>query len=141
MATFRTKNSSVAERPLNAKEQLVLKALRKHGKPVSAYDIIDDLKPEGVKAPPTVYRALSRLMEAGLVHRLESLNAFVACTHAHCSEAVAFAVCDDCGLVEEFESKKLTDVLKAWAKDAQFGLRQTTLELRGRCAACAGERK
>ena len=73
------------ERPLNAKEKLVLAALRRCGKPASAYDLIDDLKPDGVKAPPTVYRALGRLIEAGLVHRLELLNAFVACTHAHAS--------------------------------------------------------
>jgi len=127
------------ERPLNAKEKLVLAALRRCGKPASAYDLIDDLKPEGVKAPPTVYRALGKLIEAGLVHRLESLNAFVACTHAHRCEAVAFAVCEDCGSVEEFESKALSGILEGWAKKARFGLRHTTLELRGSCSECAGK--
>lgn len=127
------------QRQLNAKEKLVLAALRRCGKPASAYDLIDDLKPEGVKAPPTVYRALGRLIEAGLVHRLESLNAFVACSHAHRCNAVAFAVCDDCGAVEEFESKQLSGILEGWAKKARFGLRQTTVELRGSCAACAEE--
>ncbi len=125
------------ERPLNPKDKLVLAALRRCGKPVSAYDLIDDLKPEGVKAPPTVYRALGKLIDAGLVHRLESLNAFVACTHSHTCEAVAFAVCDDCGSVAEFESQELSGLLKGWAKKARFGLRQMTLELRGSCAACA----
>jgi len=131
------------ERPLNAKEKLVLAALRRCGKPASAYDLIDDLKPEGVKAPPTVYRALGRLMEAGLVHRLESLNAFVACTHAHGravgSAAVALAVCEDCGSVAEFESQELSGILDGWAARAQFELRQTTLELRGICSACLGK--
>lgn len=117
----------------------MLAALRRCGKPVSAYDLIDDLKPDGVKAPPTVYRALGKLIEAGLVHRLESLNAFVACTHAHRCEAVAFAVCDDCGSVAEFESQELSGVLTGWAEKAGFGLRQTTLELRGTCSACAGK--
>jgi len=127
------------ERPLNAKEKLVLAALRRCRKPASAYDLIDALKPEGVKAPPTVYRALGRLMEAGLVHRLESLNAFVACTHKHGSAAVALAVCEDCGSVEEFESQELTGILEGWAARAQFKLRQTTLELRGSCSACLGK--
>ena len=53
-------------RPLNAKEELVLAALRKLGKPTSAYGLIEELKAEGIKAPPTVYRALGRLIEAGL---------------------------------------------------------------------------
>lgn len=125
------------ERQLNANEKLVLAALRRCGKPASAYDLIDDLKPDGVKAPPTIYRALGKLIEAGLVHRLESLNAFVACSHAHRCKAVAFAVCDDCGTVDEFESKQLSGILQGWAENARFRLRQTTLELRGLCAVCA----
>jgi Fur family transcriptional regulator, zinc uptake regulator len=124
-------------RPLNAKEELVLEALRKLGKPTSAYDLIDELKSEGVKAPPTVYRALGRLIDGGLVHRLESLNAFVACTHSHSQDAVAFAVCDDCGSVSEFESEQLSDILEDWAQKVGFGLRQKTLELRGRCSSCS----
>lgn len=125
---------------LNAKEKLVLAALRRCGKPASAYDLIDDLKPEGVKAPPTVYRALGKLIDAGLVHRLESLNAFVACTHSHNCAAVALAVCEDCGSVEEFESKAMAGILDGWAKKASFGVRQTTLELRGTCGLCAAKK-
>ena len=124
-------------RPLNVKEELVLAALRKLGKPTSAYDLIDQLKAEGVKAPPTVYRALGRLIAGGLVHRLESLNAFVACTHTHLQDTVAFAVCDDCGTVTEFESEQLSQILVDWARKAGFGLRQKTLELRGRCSSCS----
>ncbi|MFA9476022.1 MAG: Fur family transcriptional regulator [Filomicrobium sp.] len=124
-------------RPLNAKEKLVLSALLKLGKPASAYDLIDDLKSEGVKAPPTVYRALGRLIDEGLVHRLESLNAFVACTHTHSQGAVAFAVCDDCGSVAEFESEQLSGILGDWAHKTGFGLRRTTVELQGQCSSCS----
>lgn len=123
-------------RPLNAKEELVLATLRKLGKPTSAYDLIDELQSEGVKAPPTVYRALGRLIESGLVHRLESLNAFVACTQSHSQDAVAFAVCDDCGSVSEFESEQLSGILEDWAQKVGFGLGQKILELRGRCSSC-----
>ena len=126
---------------LNEKDRLVLAALRKCSKPVSAYDLIDDLKGHGVKAPPTVYRALGKLIEMGLAHKLESLNAFVACAHgqscAHSQEAVAFAVCEKCGSVEEFESKELTQTLSAWVAKRKFSLHKSTLELRGICCSCA----
>lgn len=121
---------------LNEKDQLVLATLRERGKPLSAYDLIDNLKGQGVKAPPTVYRALGKLIELGLVHKLESLNAFVACAYDHHHEAVAFAVCDECGAVEEFESKDLTRCLLGWASQQKFSLHKTTLELRGLCASC-----
>lgn len=124
-------------RPLNAKEKLVLAALRRSGKPASAYDLIDDLKGEGVKAPPTVYRALNRLIDEGLVHRLESLNAFVACAHEHCSKAVGFAVCKACGSVTEFESRELSGVLGGLAAAAHFNMDEMTVELRGTCADCS----
>ncbi len=131
--------SVAAKRSLNEKEKLVLAALRRRGKPASAYDLIDDLKPQGVKAPPTVYRALTRLIEAGLAHRLESLNAFVACTHDGHQATVALAVCNDCGEVEEFESPEVTELLARWASSVDFGMEETTLELRGRCSACRAE--
>ncbi len=129
--------ATLVQRGLNPKEKLVLEALRRRGKPASAYDLIADLKPEGVSAPPTVYRALGRLMDDGLVHRLESLNAFVACTHDHAHKAVAFAVCDECGSVFEFEAGQAEKVFGKWAKEARFGLRHVTMELRGLCCECA----
>jgi Fur family transcriptional regulator, zinc uptake regulator len=141
MAGIGAARKSAGGRPLNVNEKRVLAVLKRCGKPASAYEIIGDLKPQGVVAPPTVYRALGRLMEEGLIHRLESLNAFVACTHTHRNDAIGFAVCDECGTVEEFESQKLTGILHDWAENAQFALRQTIIELRGRCAACAAERE
>ena len=141
MVSHMASSSRPAEiKRLNQKDELVLAALRKCGKPVSAYDLIDDLKAHGVKAPPTVYRALGKLIELGLAHKLESLNAFVACahdhSHTHAEEAVAFAVCEKCGSVEEFESTALSRTLNAWATKHAFSLRKTTLELRGICCSC-----
>ena len=70
-------------------------------------------------------------------HRLESLNAFVACSHVTHEGAAVFAICDDCGAVAELESPKAIDALSAWAKKECFAVRTMTLELRGRCARCA----
>lgn len=128
-------------RALNAKEALVLDALRAEPRPHTAYDLIDELRAHGVSAPATVYRALQRLMKLGLVHRLESLNAFVACAHGDhggIAHRVVFAICEDCGRVEEISDLDVSQSVNAWAKARGFSVRATTFELRGQCSACAG---
>lgn len=118
-------------------DKIVVEALRGAGRPVSAYELIEELRDKGVTAPPTVYRALNRLIEDGLAHRLESLNAFVACNHPHHHVGKAvFAICDVCGAVNEFASETAEKSLAQWAKKAGFMVRSMTLELRGRCKAC-----
>ena len=80
----------------------VLGILRQSSEPLSAYDVIAHLREKNPKiAPPTVYRALSALMDAGHVHRLESMNAFVACQHDCGHDIPVLSVCDDCGSVGE----------------------------------------
>src|SRR5690606_9624291 len=69
---------------LTRNQTLVLDALEKADAPLSAYTILDRLRGDGLRAPLQVYRALEKLLSAGLVHRLESLNAFVACARPHC---------------------------------------------------------
>lgn len=118
-------------------DKIVVEALRGVGRPVSAYELIEELRDKGVTAPPTVYRALNRLIEDGLAHRLESLNAFVACNHPHHHVGKAvFAICDVCGGVNEFASDPAEKSLTQWAKKSGFMVRSMTLELRGRCKAC-----
>lgn len=128
-----TKRRSAADQ-----DKIVVEALRGVGRPVSAYELIEALRDQGVTAPPTVYRALNRLIEDGLAHRLESLNAFVACNHPHHHHTgkAVFAICDDCGSVTEFDSETAEKSLAQWAKKAGFKVRAMTLELRGQCKAC-----
>lgn len=129
-------------RALSVKETLVLEALRAEPRPHSAYELIDELRSHGVSAPATVYRALQRLMKLGLAHRLESLNAFVACAHGdHCSKAhsVVFAICEDCGRVDEISKIDVSKSVEAWAKASRFSVRSMTFELRGQCSACGGK--
>lgn len=124
---------------LNQKESLILNILRKDHRPRSAYELIDELRGSGVVAPATVYRALQRLMEHGHVHRLESLNAYLACRHSECHEHTSsmFAICDDCGSVEELADSAITAPALKWAKKNSFALQSMTFELRGTCAQCA----
>ena len=66
------------ERPLVSNHQQVLQLLKSARSPMTAYEILDAVRKKGITAPPTVYRALARLQEDGMVHRLESINAYVA---------------------------------------------------------------
>ncbi len=124
---------------LTKNQGLVLGALAHSSGPLSAYDILDKLRDSGLRAPLQVYRALDKLVERGLAHRLESLNAFVACGDAHChrSGLIAFAICEKCGHVAEFADKVIEARLGDWAAGAGFVPGRTTMELRGKCANCA----
>lgn len=133
------KKQLAKRQPLNSKEALILDLLRKDRRPHSAYDLIDKLRDSGVIAPATVYRALQRLIDKGQVHRIESLNAFLACSHNECHQHTSslFAICDDCGNVEELSDPVVTAPARKWAKANSFALQSTMFELRGTCAQCA----
>jgi len=124
---------------LTRNQEFVLGVLAHATAPLSAYDILDRLREEGLRAPLQVYRALEKLTERGLAHRLESLNAFVCCADAHCHEAgsIAFAICEGCGKVEEFADPAIEHKLKSWSKGAGFESSRMTIELRGLCRVCA----
>ena len=128
---------STKRRPAEEQDKMIVAALRDAGRPVSAYEIIDQLREQATLAPQTVYRALDRLIAQGSAHRLESLNAFVACSHAIHKGAAIFAICNDCSTVTEFDEAKAVEALSAWAKKASFAVTSMTLELRGRCSACS----
>jgi Fur family zinc uptake transcriptional regulator len=124
-------------RPAPEQDKMIVEALRDVGRPVSAYELIEELRDKASLAPQTVYRSLDRLIADGQAHRLESLNAFVACRHAsHEGETAVFAICNDCGTVSEFDEPAAVDRLAAWARKAKFAVDRMTLELRGRCREC-----
>jgi Fur family zinc uptake transcriptional regulator len=123
---------------LTRNQRLVLGALEQAGKPLSAYAILDELRSEGLRAPLQIYRALDALTGRGDVHRLESLNAFVACTHPACMHqpVIAFAICDDCQQVEEITDAGLATRIREVSSQARFKLTKSTVELRGQCPDC-----
>lgn len=104
---------------------------------MTAYQVLDAVRDQGITAPPTVYRALNRLVEEGLAHRVESINAYVACTHSHHSDAaVVFAICENCGMVEEIEDSDAVAGLRGEAESDGFEVQRVTAEIRGLCAPC-----
>jgi Fur family zinc uptake transcriptional regulator len=125
---------------LNLSQAATLRALRAAGRPLTAYEVLDTLRAERRSAaPPTAYRALARLMELGLVHRLESLNAYVACCAEHDSAGPAFSICDDCGTVDEITDPRIGDGIAAAARRGGFEPVKSVIELHGRCAGCREE--
>lgn len=119
-----------------ANHQLVLDAVRGAGRPVSAYELLGRLSERGLTAPPTIYRALRRLTLEGQVHRVESLNAYVACAEDDRHGTVGFAICDACGTVTEFPCSDAAGAIAAWAQESAFAIRNLTLEVHGTCASC-----
>lgn len=115
----------------------VLTVLSRSRSPLSAYAILDALRASYPKiAPPTIYRALSALIERGCAHRLESLNAFIACRcEGHKHESI-LSICDDCGAVEESIAPDLLNALSSIAGKSGFTPTRHVIEVHGLCAAC-----
>lgn len=126
---------------LTKNQSLVIGALAHSDGPMSAYTILDKLRDNGFRAPLQVYRALDKLLEYGLVHRLESLNAFVACScpheHEHDHGVTAFTICEGCGQVTEFHDEVIEDRLSTLVRAQEFKTEKTTIEIRGHCKSCA----
>lgn len=118
-------------------QQLVLKRLKTARAPQTAYDLLDALRHDGFRAPLTVYRALEALREKGLVHRIESMKAFVACSHEDHDERPAFAVCGQCGAVLEIDDPALATLIERLAARTGFAVARAMIELEGTCQRCA----
>src|ERR1700743_2766530 len=116
----------------------VLEALLSSHRPLGAYEVIEALaKGMPRPAPITVYRALDFLMENGLVHRIESRNAFLACAHDHDETAmVAFLICERCGSVGEIPAAPVAQSLNAAARSTGFAPKLSVVEITGVCAHC-----
>lgn len=125
---------------LTAQRRQVLHILCAARRPLGAYEILDAMR-DGSRplAPPTVYRALDFLLEQGLVHKLESLHAFVGCSHPDHPHSSQFLICADCGLVTELEDAAIADSLKSAARESGFLPRRRVVEVIGTCADCAGK--
>lgn len=116
----------------------VLQALLLSHRPLGAYEVIEELaKSMPRPAPITVYRALDFLMENGLVHRIESRNAFLACAHDHDASAmVAFLICERCGSVGEIPASRVAQSLSDAARTTGFTPKLSVVEITGTCAHC-----
>ncbi|MBT3306941.1 MAG: transcriptional repressor [Alphaproteobacteria bacterium] len=106
-------------------------------RPLGAYDILASLKAERLgAAPPTVYRALDFLRQQGLVHRIESLNAYVGCPDPDTPHGGQFLICRVCGLAAEMNDDSVDQAIRKSAFAAGFQVGRKVIEIEGLCPHC-----
>ena len=117
----------------------VLEILLDQHRALGAYDILETLSSEGLGSqPPVAYRALDFLVQHGLAHRIEGLNAYTACTRPEHDHVPAFLVCRECRAVAEAETEMTRGSLGEAARSSGFTIEDVVIEAKGLCPACAG---
>ena len=119
----------------------VLEMLAEAHRALGAYDILERLRDEGQAAhPPVAYRALDFLVEHGFAHKIERLNAFIACDHPDTAPGAnhrpAFLICRSCQAVAEAHVPPDDGVLGAQAADLGFQIERAVIEVEGLCPVC-----
>ncbi|UWR51153.1 Fur family transcriptional regulator [Phaeobacter inhibens] len=115
----------------------VLEILLQAHRAMGAYDLLDILRGEGLGSqPPIAYRALDFLVKNGFAHKIERLNAFVACSHPGDDHAPVFMICRTCNAVAEAPSQTSNGRLGAAAREAGFLIERTVMEAEGLCPKC-----
>jgi Fur family zinc uptake transcriptional regulator len=115
----------------------LLDKLLKSGRPVTAYELLDLMRPDDDAITSTsIYRSLEFLIEMGLVHRLDSTRSFVACDHPDHPHTGHFLICRECGTVVEAEDKRIARATEDLGERHGFRLDHRAVELTGVCGAC-----
>ena len=130
------KNTLRSKQMLTKNQSLVLEALRKAKHPVGAYELLDQVREHGLRAPLQIYRTLDQLIELKIVHRLESLNAWTLCCDAEHDSTPVFAICNDCGIVKEYFDETLSSNIANISKQSGFVADRSIIEIHGRCDQC-----
>lgn len=117
--------------------QRVLELVWRSHQPIGAYELLAMLVKDGFNsAPPTVYRALEFLSEQGLLHKLDSINAYVGCCNPDTPHQGHFLLCQVCHLAQELENQYINLALKLSADEHGFEIRRHTIEIVGICQGC-----
>ncbi|MEO1250758.1 MAG: transcriptional repressor [Pseudomonadota bacterium] len=124
---------------LSRNETMVWETLAAGEEPLKAYEILDQLKGRGVRAPMTVYRALDGLEGKGHIHKIDGMNAFVLCNHEGPHMVQTFLVCESCSAVEELEMIAVEADIIAAVRKSSFEMKTARLEIRGVCRKCGGD--
>lgn len=115
----------------------VLEILLQEHRAMGAYDILDMLRAEQLGSqPPVAYRALDFLVRHGFAHKIERLNAFIACAHPGHDHTPAFLICRACDAVAEAHAEPSRGMLGRAAADTGFAVEQAVVEAVGLCPTC-----
>lgn len=121
---------------LTTLRRLVLTMLLESERPMKAYEILPRLRADGKAKPPTLYRTIDFLVETGLAHKVESLDAYVACGHWTHDHSAVFLICEGCGLVKELHAGDCLRALQQEIAGVNFKMQGAVIEVRGRCEQC-----
>ncbi|RYY73704.1 MAG: transcriptional repressor [Gammaproteobacteria bacterium] len=123
---------------LTSLREQVLELVWQSHQPLGAYTLMDMLGKASTRqiAPPTVYRALDFLLEEGLIHRINSLNAFIGCPSPSQKHQSHFLICQDCKVAVELDNAQLNQHLNDVAAESGFSVTSHSLEISGLCPAC-----
>lgn len=120
----------------------ILELIWESHRAVKAYDLLDKVKLKSSSAKPTtVYRALDFLLEQGLIHKVESLNAYIGCSHADRKHEQLLLTCTQCHEVEERTAERVMDAIAQELQQAGFVHQYKAVEIHGLCAKCASVRE
>ena len=115
----------------------VLELLLEDHKALGAYDVLERLVKEGYGSqPPVAYRALDFLVKHGFAHKIERLNAYIACAHPQKTHAPAFMICRQCKAVAEAITTPTKGPFNQAAQEAGFQIERTVFEAEGLCPKC-----
>lgn len=137
MATAQAVCAQTGARLTKLREQ-VLRLIWQSHKPLGAYPLMDMLAEESTRrvAPPTVYRALEFLLEQGLIHRINTLNAYIGCTRPNAHPCNNFLICQHCGVAIEFSASTWQEHIDRTAGQLGFTIQSQSIELVGSCQRC-----
>lgn len=115
----------------------VLELIWESHQAVKAYDLLDKTRPldRSVK-PATIYRSLDFLLELGLIHRIESLNAFIGCSHSGQPHEQLLLICEHCHEVEERPGQAVMEAVAWELNQARFTVHRKAIEILGLCVRC-----
>ena len=136
MTNSQSYNKKTNDYNLTKNQKIVFNLLQNSGEPLKAYTILESLKREGLKSPLQVYRALDKLVELGIIHKIESQNSFIACSNSNCASNTAFTICRKCGDVKEIKNNHLFEQVSDLGKKNRLNVQRFNLEFYVDCNGC-----
>ena len=136
MTNSQSYNKKTNDYNLTKNQKIVFNLLQSSGEPLKAYTILESLKREGLKSPLQVYRALDKLVELGIIHKIESQNSFIACSNSNCASNTAFTICRKCGDVKEIKNNHLFEQVSDLGKKNRLKVQRFNLEFYVDCNGC-----
>ena len=136
MTNSQSYNKKTNDYNLTKNQKIVFNLLQNSGEPLKAYAILENHKREGLKSPLQVYRALDKLVELGIIHKIESQNSFIACSNSNCASNTAFTICRKCGDVKEIKNNHLFEQVSDLGKKNRLKVQRFNLEFYVDCNGC-----